>query len=82
MPVAIALQDLCPDGFLYLREDFAVATVSLFEVKLLRFREGSGQRDDDVTVCPVIELLRYRCIRTSNKRLLKSGRWNRYRRFS
>ena len=58
LTVAIALQDLFPEGFLPLREDFALAAVSLLEVKLLRFQEDSFQRDDDVTVCPVFELLR------------------------
>ena len=56
MPAAIALQDLFAEGFLHLREDFAVVAVSL-QVKLLRFQEDSVQRDDDVTVCPVFELL-------------------------
>ena len=57
MPLAIALQDLFPEGFLHLREDFALAAVSLLQVKLLHFQEDSVQRDDDVTVCPVFELL-------------------------
>ena len=57
MPLAIALQDLFPEGFLPLREDFALAAVSLLQVKLLHFQEDSVQRDDDVTVCPVFELL-------------------------
>lgn len=57
MPVAIALQDLFPEGFLHLRENFALAAFSLLEVKLLRFQGDSVQRDDDVTVCPVFELL-------------------------
>ncbi len=57
MAVAVALQDFLPDGFLHLREDVALAAIRLLRIKLLRFREDSVQRDDDLTVCPVIELL-------------------------
>ncbi len=57
MAVAVALQDFLPDGFLHLREDVALAAISLLRIKLLRFREDSVQRDDDGTVCPVFELL-------------------------
>ena len=57
MAVAVALQDFLPDGFLHLSEDVALAAIRLLRIKLLRFREDSVQRDDDLTVSPVIELL-------------------------